>query len=239
MHTTVTQTVGHSQIGHLVKEYLHEVSPRAVGYQSISASALNSLSTPITASSAIAKRAMAAFYSLDALPLLSCGDLIDAIGLMIKLAPYRLDMAYDVDGAGYTRGDATPVFSTGWVKAGRGCRVRFSQSRIAMHTSGALRTPIEGGGIAVEVTRFPHGGALDTATMFVLMPQRHEDLLHPHVQPRDGAVFDLRTLTEAPLSAGPLYNGYPSVFRVPDEQLSSIQPALIEVLTAIRLGKVS
>lgn len=238
MTIAAAPTVGHTHINRVVREYLQYVSPRAVGYPAARASKRSFISTPITASSAIARRAMAAFYSVDRLPQLELGDLIDAIGLAIKLAPYRLDMAYDVDGAGYTRSDATPTFSTGWAKVGRGCHVRFSQSRIAKHHSGALRTPLEGGGIAVEVTRFPHGGPLDTATLLVLIPQRHNDLLHPHVQPRDPMVVDLRGFTVAPFTAGPLYTGYPTECRVPDDQLPAIKMALTEVLTDICVDRV-
>lgn len=188
---------------------------------------------------AIAERSRRLFPSEEELRQLPLDKLVRIVALLIEAAPAYIDFTYDVDGAGTTMHIAVPKLSTGWVRISNDYHIRLSQSRVARHSSGVIRTPIESGGFVLEASRFPLDDLpLDTVTLLVFKPPRDTDLRFPYILEKPAEVYDLSGYTTRPFTAGPLYNGYPSKNLVTGEQLAIAREALIELVVAVANNRV-
>lgn len=197
-------------------------------------SQLTSDSMEIRNRRAIAERSKVLTPNEEELRQLSSDKLVRLAALVIEAAPSYVDFTYDVDGAGNTMRIVAPKLSTGWVRISNDYHVRLSQSRVARHPSGALRTPIEGGGFALEASRFPLDDLpLDTVTLLVFKPPRDTDARFPYVLEKPVEVYDLSSYTTRPFTAGPLYNGYPKEHLVTGSRLATAKEALIELIVAV------
>lgn len=128
-----------------------------------------------------------------------------------------------------------PTLSTRWIAVeptnNNTVYVRLSQARTASHGDSVLRSPIDGGGFALELTDFPSGADPRNAmTLFVFQPKREADLRYPWSGSRAAGVFDLRQYETEPYTVGPLYGGFPNQVSN-DELLLLIKLAVRTIIT--------
>ncbi len=137
--------------------------------------------------------------------------------MFITQDPGGYELARDVDGAGNISREYEPCRFSRWAEVeDTGVFVRFSESRSARHGRKLLRSPVTDG-IAIESTTKPGSASpLHAHTMFVV---RNAYVAQESWQEtRDARAFDLSVCVESPLSAGPLYGGYPNPVPREDEE---------------------
>ncbi len=159
-------------------------------------------------------------------------SLVYKIGAVVKYAPAVIERTCDVGSGGETYAHTTILQSSEWLERGMDkVYLRFSEAFTSRHPLGSLRTPIQGKGIALEITDRPDSvDPRDAVTLFIFQPEWEEDARFPWIEPHDAKVFDVRSFESSPASVWGFGDEVTDA-----EELAVIKVALRELITQIML----